>query len=318
MPYIYTGRRDDTAWIEFDRLKKDSILRAMSARMHISAGDLQARKSKAVEWVSSSVACIRSQQSDIQSMTQAFDELRRSVERVSELTHRTHDATATAKQSASQSQSKMADMSNVLSELSEQLKHAETNIGSLSAKSDSIGVVLDVITDIAEQTNLLALNAAIEAARAGDTGRGFAVVADEVRALAQRTHTSTRQIDEIIQNLQNETQAVVRLTRRCSEISEHTVALADEASTSLDSTLHEMDIIASFSHEVAGATEQQSALSLQVENQTQRLVDLGNRSVESSESARQESEHLATNVDQAHLLATHFLAMLSGRLARSN
>jgi methyl-accepting chemotaxis protein len=59
-----------------------------------------------------------------------------------------------------------------------------------------------VIRSIADQTNLLALNAAIEAARAGDQGRGFAVVADEVRSLAQRTQTSTKEIDKMISSLQ--------------------------------------------------------------------------------------------------------------------
>ncbi len=66
-----------------------------------------------------------------------------------------------------------------------------------------------MIRGIAEQTNLLALNAAIEAARAGDQGRGFAVVADEVRSLAQKTQSSTLEINTIIQNLQENAMQIV-------------------------------------------------------------------------------------------------------------
>ncbi|MFN2360714.1 MAG: PAS domain-containing methyl-accepting chemotaxis protein [Marinobacter sp.] len=310
MPYIYTGRRDEAAWAAFEGLKKDSVLRAVSARMHGNTGQLQDSKKRTVDWVSRSVSSIRSQQSDIHDITGAFEELAQSVQRVSELTLHTHNATEDARRSAGNSHQQMASMTNALTHLSGDLKAANENIASLSSKSEAIGIVLDVIRDIAEQTNLLALNAAIEAARAGEAGRGFAVVADEVRGLAGRTHESTRKIEDIIGSLQSETHQVVESIDRGVQSCESTSSIAANAHEALESTLKDIDLIASCSHEVAGATEEQSALSLQVERQASRLLELGNASVESSESARQESERLGDNVDQSHLLSSHFLQML--------
>ncbi|MEB3295124.1 MAG: methyl-accepting chemotaxis protein [Synechococcales bacterium] len=79
----------------------------------------------------------------------------------------------------------------------------------LGESSQEISKVVSLINQIAMQTNLLAINAGIEAARAGEEGQGFAVVAEEVADLATRSAAATREIEEIVSTIQQETAEVI-------------------------------------------------------------------------------------------------------------
>ena len=117
--------------------------------------------------------------------------------------------------------------------LSELLKQTEQSTIQLAADSAAVSTVLEVIRGVAEQTNLLALNAAIEAARAGEQGRGFAVVADEVRTLATRTQSSTDEIEQIINNLQQRADSVTKAMEKTQSQSVSTQQQAEEAKLAL-------------------------------------------------------------------------------------
>ncbi len=138
------------------------------------------------------------------------------------------------------------------------LSRSQVNLSKLARDSENIGTVIDVIKSIAEQTNLLALNAAIEAARAGEQGRGFAVVADEVRTLASRTQESTKEIEEMIERLQQASNQAVSVMSEGKEQAQHSVSQASLAGKSLSTISSAVAMIAEMNAKIADLATEQS------------------------------------------------------------
>ena len=148
--------------------------------------------------------------------------------------------------------------------LTTQIESTAQKIQVLKNNSVNIGSVMEVIRTIAEQTNLLALNAAIEAARAGEQGRGFAVVADEVRSLAQKTRSSTEEIESIIVQLQRAADEAHQAMNTSTAAARDTIETASKVGGALDKIRSNISVINDMNHQIATASHQQSSVANEV------------------------------------------------------
>lgn len=151
---------------------------------------------------------------------------------------------------------------------------AASTISHLGSNSQQIGEIIQVIDDIADQTNLLALNAAIEAARAGEQGRGFAVVADEVRKLAERTTKATKEITNMIDKIQKDTEGAVKSIQRGSDEAEKGKELAEKSGSALNDIIHKATATVGVVNQVAASNEELSATSEQISQNIKSIHDV--------------------------------------------
>lgn len=142
-------------------------------------------------------------------------------------------------------------------------------VSQLADEVASVDEVLAVIRSISEQTNLLALNAAIEAARAGEMGRGFAVVADEVRTLARRTQLSTDEVQQMIQRLKLGAGSAVSSMQAGQQATGSGVESSQRTGASLSAITDQVEHISDMNHQVATATEEQSAVTEEINRTVQ-------------------------------------------------
>jgi methyl-accepting chemotaxis protein len=213
-----------------------------------------------------------------------------------------------------------------MEEIKNTIDKASEKVSELGSRSKEIGKIVATINDIADQTNLLALNAAIEAARAGEQGRGFAVVADEVRKLAERSSASTKEIAELIGNIQaGVSQTIAAMEKGTGQIAGgyelatragvaleeilarskdmgEKVARISAATQELAQASSEMvklsDSISAVVEENTAATEEMAATARQVSKSIESVAGIAEQNSASTEQVSASAEEITAQIQQ--------------------
>lgn len=240
----------------------------------------------------STVNSTSQQLKEIEQVAAALQELSHSADEVARHAGATADHTRETAKFAEQGSKVVTSSRETVNRLTDQIEATAEKISTLKNSSENIGSVMEVIRSIAEQTNLLALNAAIEAARAGEQGRGFAVVADEVRSLAQKTQTSTEEIESIIIQLQRAADEAHQSMNTSMASVQETIETSTKVEESLGRIRANIDTINDMNHQIATASDEQSSVANEVSKNITAIHSLSERVSENAQVISENSSQL--------------------------
>ena len=303
-----TDANDETAQVanSFNRFMERLSSSMVSVRE--STDELSAFSEDAVKVMGETLNNIKNQREETEAVAKVINGINDATQYVAQSTLDAAKIAEDAREYVSKGKEAAVDTQKIIKQLSDEVSNTSSVIESLATETDNIGNVLEAIRGIADQTNLLALNAAIEAARAGDTGRGFAVVADEVRSLAQRTQSSTSDIQSLIERLQTEAKNAVGSMQKGSASTETCLSKSIETAEALEAADKAVNDINDLNSQVAAITDKQSSAVKQINQNVMVISEISAETTEGAAKTSTANQNIAKSLISLHANINQFKA----------
>ena len=243
----------------FGRLERERELRRLAREVDGSVSDV-VQSTDEVARMSQDINDQAAEQVEtMDSISAEVDRMSANIEEIAATATEVESTSERAAERATEGRTSAEEATEVIDDVTDSAERVVDDVEALQERVAEIDTIVDVINDIAEQTNIRALNASIEAAKADESGDAFEIVADEVKTLAGESKAHAADIEDLVGNVQQDTEETVEGLTAMVELIEQGSTRVDEVTATLVEITDAVDEATAGIADVADATDDQAS-----------------------------------------------------------